>query len=60
MLMRHLALLALIWIGGPILAYVNIYAGAAFLVACFLAYDWRRFWPSERVYSGRKRAGSTR
>jgi hypothetical protein len=58
--MKHLALLALIWIGGPILAYVNLYAGAAFLAIFMLAMDWRRFWPSERVDSGRKRPGTPR
>lgn len=56
--MKHLALLVLIWIGGPILAYFNLYAGAAFLVICFLAYDWRRFWPSKRINGRRKRAGT--
>ena len=41
--MKHLALLALMWVGIPTLAYYNLWAGIVVFWVFVLAIDRRRF-----------------
>lgn len=56
--MKHLVLLAIVWIGGPLIAYANIYAGAAFIVIVMLLVDRRRLVSSAKRVNSRWRGSS--